>query len=58
MVAAGKRKLKELHFMHCPKCGLKLCIADYDMVEVNVCGGFKDLWLEANELDRILESKQ
>ena len=58
MAAAEKRKLKELHFMHCPKCGLKLFVENYGTVEVDVCGGCKGLWLDANELDRILESKQ
>jgi uncharacterized protein len=58
-VAAGEKKwLKELHFMHCPKCGQQLMTENYGAVEVDVCAGCKGLWLDANELDQILESKE
>jgi hypothetical protein len=58
MAAAEKRRLKELHYMHCPKCGQKLFIENYGPVEVDICGGCKGLWLDANELEQILAAKE
>lgn len=58
MAGAEKKRLKDLHFMHCPKCGQKLFVEKYGTVEVDVCGGCKGLWLDANELDHILASKE
>lgn len=59
-VAAEERKrLKELHFMHCPKCGQDLMAEKYGgEVEIDVCPGCKGLWLDANELETILASTQ
>jgi uncharacterized protein len=54
MAAAEKKRLQELHFMHCPKCGQKLSVEKYGEVEVDVCGGCKGLWLDASELDAIV----
>ena len=56
MAAAEKQRLKDLHHMHCPKCGQKLAVEQYGGVEVDVCGSCKGLWLDAHELDAILES--
>jgi uncharacterized protein len=58
MATAEKSKLKELHFMHCPKCGQKLFVENYGPVEVDVCGSCKGLWLDANELEQILAAKE
>lgn len=55
MADAEKKRLKKLHFMHCPKCGQKLFVEKYGDVEVDVCGGCKGLWLDANELETIVE---
>ncbi|MEI6084113.1 MAG: zf-TFIIB domain-containing protein [Verrucomicrobiota bacterium] len=56
MAGAEKNRLKELHHMHCPKCGQKLVVEKYGAVEVDVCGGCRGLWLDANELDAIVEN--
>jgi hypothetical protein len=57
MAAAEKQRLKDLHYMHCPKCGQKLAPENYGPVEIDVCAGCKGLWLDAHELDHILASK-
>ncbi len=51
---AEKRRLKELHWMHCPKCGQPLAAELYGTAEVDVCAACKGLWLDANELETIL----
>ena len=56
IAAAEKQKLKQLHWMHCPKCGQKLAAENYGKVEVDVCPACKGLWLDANELENIIEA--
>lgn len=51
-----KRRLKELHYMHCPKCGQKLDPESYGQVEVDVCPSCKGMWLDATELEQIVAS--
>ena len=58
MAATEKKRLKELHYLHCPKCGQKLATEKYGRVEVDVCGGCQGLWLDASELTTILESEK
>ncbi len=52
---AEKARLKELHWMHCPKCGQKLVTEECDSVEVDVCPSCKGVWLDAGELGTIVE---
>jgi uncharacterized protein len=52
-----KRRLKEMHWMRCPKCGQKLMTDKYGSVEIDVCPSCRGLWLDANELETILASE-
>ena len=54
---AEKKRQKELHHMHCPKCGQKLATDHYGPVEIDVCPSCRGLWLDANELETILASE-
>ncbi len=56
MAAAERKRLKERHFMQCPKCGHHRVVDRYGKVEIDVCGVCKGLWLDAQELETILES--
>jgi hypothetical protein len=58
VAATEKQRLRELHYMHCPKCGQKLAPEQYGAVEIDVCAGCKGLWLDANELEQILASTE
>jgi Zn-finger nucleic acid-binding protein len=58
VAAAEQKRLKELHYMHCPKCGQKLLVENYGAVEVDVCGGCRGVWLDASELEAILETRR
>lgn len=55
LAESEKRRLKELHFMHCPKCGQKLATEKYGNVEVDVCPSCKGMWLDAQELEQIVQ---
>ena len=52
-----KQRLKELHWMHCPKCGQKLATENYGSVEIDLCPSCRGLWLDANELETIIGSE-
>ena len=54
-----KEKLKDLHFMKCPKCGMQLIEIDYKRIKVDKCSECEGIWLDAGELETIskLEKK-
>jgi hypothetical protein len=51
MAEQEKRQRKELHFMHCPKCGMKLIEVDYKSLKVDRCSACDGIWLDAGELE-------
>ena len=51
MAEQEKERRKELHFMHCPKCGMKLIEVDYKSLKVDRCSACGGLWLDAGELE-------
>ena len=54
-----KHRLQDDHWMHCPKCGQILVTKSYGhAVEIDVCPSCKGVWLDATELDTILESAE
>ena len=53
---AEKLRLKEAHWMHCPKCGQKLSTEKCGSVEIDVCPSCRGIWLDAGELGTIVES--
>jgi hypothetical protein len=48
-----KQRLRELHHMHCPKCGMDLKEVDYKGIKVDRCFTCDGVWLDAGELDAI-----
>ncbi len=53
MEAEEKKKVKELHYMHCPKCGMNLIEIDYKGIAVDKCSSCEGIWLDAGELEAI-----
>lgn len=56
--ASEKKRLKELHHMHCPKCGMQLTEIDYKGIKIDECASCNGIWLDANELQSILEMER
>jgi len=52
-----KLRLKELHWMHCPKCGHALVTEHHGAVEVDLCPTCRGVWLDVNELEAIVASE-
>ncbi len=48
-----KKRLKELHHMRCPKCGMELIAIDYKGIEVDKCSECEGIWLDAGELEAV-----
>ena len=53
-----RRRLKDLHFMHCPKCGTRLAEESLEGVAVDVCPSCQGLWLDNGELGKIIDGKK
>ncbi len=51
--AAELKRLKELHWMHCPKCGLQMQEVKLRGVEVDVCFSCNGVFLDQGELEKI-----
>lgn len=48
---------RQLHYMKCPKCGMDLQEITFSEVRVDKCFSCGGLWLDAGELDRILNTE-
>lgn len=53
--AKQRRELKALHYMKCPKCGMDLHTLKKGSVEVDSCFNCEGVWLDAGELETLLE---
>lgn len=47
------KRLKELHFMRCPKCGMDLIAIDYKGIEMDKCSECEGICLDAGELEAV-----
>ena len=45
-----KERLKKLHYMQCPKCGMELIEIDYKEIKIDECSECEGIWLDAGEL--------
>ena len=45
-----KRKLRGLHYMRCPKCGMELIEIDYKKIKIDECSECRGIWFDAGEL--------
>lgn len=55
MQASEKMKLREMHFMKCPKCGMDLLTIELHGVSVDQCAKCMGTWLDRSEIARLLE---
>jgi hypothetical protein len=55
MAATEKERLKKLHYMQCPKCGMQLVEIDYRGIKIDRCSECEGLWLDKGELAAITD---
>ncbi|MGE5662822.1 MAG: zf-TFIIB domain-containing protein [Deltaproteobacteria bacterium] len=53
LVAEERKRLKDLHHMKCPKCGMELIEIDYKQIKIDKCSACDGIWLDAGELDAV-----
>ena len=46
-------KLRDLHWMHCPKCGNELHDVTFRGVEIDRCVACNGVWLDDGELEKL-----
>lgn len=46
-----REKLRELHFMKCPKCGMDLIEIDFKGMKIDECTDCRGMWLDSGEFD-------
>lgn len=47
-------KLRELHFMKCPKCGMDLIEIDFKGMRIDECSACRGMWLDSGEFDAMV----
>ena len=53
-----RRKLKDLHWMRCPKCGMELVEIEYRGLKVDQCSSCNGVYLDAGEFDSVASSEK
>lgn len=48
-----RQRLRELHHMRCPKCGMELVEVSFRSVLVDRCSSCSGVWMDAGELEAI-----
>ena len=56
--AEERRRLKEQHFMKCPKCGHDLTAEELEGIEVDRCTFCEGFFMDAGELEELFQKKQ
>jgi len=58
MAAAEREKLKQAHWMKCPKCGSDLHSVELHGVTIDTCPNCSGSWLDAGELQQLLHPEK
>lgn len=53
LAAEERKRLKDLHSMKCPKCGMELIEVDYRQIKIDKCSSCDGVWLDAGELEAV-----
>ena len=56
--AAEQKRLKELHWMRCPKCGMELHEVKLRGMDVDVCFSCNGIFLDQGELEHLQKNPQ
>jgi len=54
---AERKKLKDAHYLHCPKCGHKMSVEKLQGISVERCSFCEGIFFDAGELERVLEGR-
>lgn len=54
---AEKQRLKELHYMKCPKCGMDMQEIEYRGVQIDKCFSCGGIYFDDGELEQIVSQE-
>ena len=54
---AEKQRMKELHHMRCPKCGMELQEIEFQGVHLDKCFSCGGVWLDDGELEQVAKKE-
>lgn len=55
---AEKERLKQLHWMHCPKCGMQLQTVKQGNVEIDSCFNCGGVFFDKGELEALIANRE
>ena len=58
MAEEEKTRLKELHFMKCPKCGMDLTEVKHEGITIDRCVSCNGTWFDAGEMKQLAGDKE
>ncbi len=58
MAAEERERLKQLHYMKCPKCGMDLTTIEHHGIHIDRCPNCNGTWFDAGEVERLVEGLQ
>ena len=53
LAQAERERLKALHYLHCPKCGMELETVTLQGVQIDRCFSCNGTWLDEGELEQL-----
>lgn len=56
-VEAETAKLKELHYMHCPKCGNQMKLTSLQGIDIDTCPSCEGIFFDRGEIEQLLLKK-
>ncbi len=57
MQETEKQRLKELHHMRCPKCGMQLIEIYYNGIHTDKCSECGGIWLDVGEFETLSKAE-
>jgi uncharacterized protein len=58
MAEQERQRLRELHHMKCPKCGMDLMEIQYEGITLDRCVTCGGTWFDAGEMEHLLEERE
>lgn len=52
-----RKRLRDLHYLHCPKCGHSMAEKDLEGIQVDVCTLCEGIYFDRGELEQLLVGK-
>ena len=55
MASEEKERLRQLHYMKCPKCGMDLTTIEFQGISIDRCPSCNGTWFDAGEVEQLMQ---